>query len=151
MVGKTLILAASMMIVVTEHGSTIENTECVTNLQEPEAVTSIPDNEKIIADLIGHQMYVSEGLPGIWEFSSPADIQHGNIRTTLLDGDSLEFNFTLLLVDNKSQERELYRADTLITYKKTDESWHLVRIQNNSFKASGTANSVALGNYGDDC
>ena len=142
MVGKTLILAASMMIVVTTHGSTIENTECVTNLQEPEAVTSIPDNEKIIADLIGHQMYVSEGLPGIWEFSSPVDIQSGSIAGKRLNGDTMEFDFTLILMDNGSASRDIYRAETLVTYKKENESWKLVKIQDLSFKATGTVFSM---------
>ena len=148
MISKTLILAASMMIVVTAQGSSIENTECVTDLQEPEAVTSIPDNEQIMADLIGHQMYVSEGLPGIREFSSPADIQYGSIGSSRLNGDSMVCNFTLLLVDNGSSSRDIYRAETLVTYKKENESWRLVRIQDLSFKATGAVFSIVPGN---DC
>ena len=97
MISKTLIAAATMMIVVTADCSTIENTEYVATLQESEALASIPDNEQIMADLIGHQMYVSEGLPGIWEFSSPADIQNGSITGWRLSGDLMEFDFTLLL------------------------------------------------------
>lgn len=65
MISKTLIVAATMMIVVIAEGSTIENTEYVTTVQESEAPTRTPDDEQIMADLIGHQMYVSEGLLGI--------------------------------------------------------------------------------------
>lgn len=65
MISKTLIVAATMMIVVIAEGSTIENTEYVTTLQESAAPTRTPDDEQIMADLIGHQMYVSEGLLGI--------------------------------------------------------------------------------------
>ena len=151
MISKTLIVAATMMIVVTANGSTIENTEYVTTLQESEALTSIPDNEQIMADLIGHQMYVSEGLPGIWEFSSPADIQYGSIGSSRLNGDSMVFNFTLLLVDNGSPSRDIYRAETLVTYKKENESWRLVRIQDLSFKATGAVYSIVAGNFGPDC
>ena len=136
------------MIVVTADGSTIENTEYVTTLQESEAHTSTPDNEQIMADLIGHQMYVSEGLPGIWEFSSPADIQSGSIVGSRLNGDSMEFDLTLFLMDNGSSSREIYRAETLVTYKKENESWRLVRIQDLSFKATGAVYSIVPGN---DC
>ena len=148
MISKTLIAAATMMIVVTADCSTIENTEYVTTLQESEAPTSIPDNEQIMADLIGHQMYVSEGLPGIWEFSSPADIQSGSIAGKRLNGDSMVFNFTLFLVDNGTSSRDIYRAETLVTYKKENESWRLVSIQDLSFKATGAVFSIVPEN---DC
>jgi hypothetical protein len=148
MKSKTLIVAATMMIVATAHGSTIESTEYFTTLQESEAFTGIPDNEQIITDLIGHQMYVSEGLPGIWEFSSPADIQFGSIAGSRWDGDSMEFDFILNLVDNGSSSRDIYRAKTLVTYKKENGSWRLVKIQDLSFKATGTVFSIVPGN---DC
>ena len=148
MISKTLIVAATMMIVVTANGSTIENTEYVTTLQESEALTSIPDNEQIMADLIGHQMYVSEGLPGIWDFSSPADIQSGSISGSRLNGDLVEFDLTLFPMDNGSSSRDIYRAETLVTYKKENESWRLVKIQDLSFKATGAVYSIVPG---DDC
>lgn len=151
MICKTLIAAATMLIVVTAECSTIENTGYIALLQESEALTSIPDNEQIMADLIGHQMFVSEGLTGIWEFSSAADIQYGSIASSRLNGDSMEFNFTLFLVDNESPSRDIYRAETLLTYKKENESWGLVRIQNLSFKATGAANSIVPVNFGADC
>ena len=148
MISKTLIAAATMMIVVTADCSTIENTEYVATLQESEVLTGIPDNEQIMADLIGHQMYVSEGLPGIWEFSSPADIQYGSIAGSRLNGDSMEFDFILNLVDNGSSSRDIYRAKTLVTYKHENGTWGLVRIQNLSFKATGAVFSIVPGN---DC
>jgi len=148
MISKILIAAATMMIVVTADCSTIENTEYVANLQESETLTSTPDNEQIMADLIGHQMYVSEGLPGIWVFSSPADIQNGSITGWRLNGDSLEFDFTLILMDNGSSSRDIYRAESLVTYKKENESWKLVRIQNLTFKATGAVYSMVPS---DDC
>lgn len=151
MISKTLIAAAAMMIAMTAESSSFDNTEHVATLQEPEALTSTPDNTQIMADLIGHRMYVSEGLPGIWEFSSPADIQYGNIGSTRLNGDSLEFKFILFLVDNKSQQRNIYRAETLVTYKKTNESWELVKIKDLSFKATGTVYLSVTQNLGGDC
>ena len=151
MISKTLIAAAMMMIVVAADGSTIENTEYVAPLQESEARTSIPDNEQIVADLIGQQMYVSEGLPGIWEFSSAAGIQYGSIESSRMNGDSIEFNFTMFLVDYGFRSRDLYRAETLVTYKKKNQSWELVRIKNLSFKAAGAVNSIVPGNFGIDC
>ena len=151
MIIKILAATTAMMIAITADCSTNENTKHVFTLQELERHASIPDNEQIITDLIGHQMYVSEGLPGVWEFSTPADIQHGNIGSSRLNGDSMEFNFTLFLVDNKSQARNTYRAETLVTYKKTNESWKLVTIQDISFKATGTFNSIVPGNFGTDC
>ena len=151
MISKTLIVVATMMIVVTAHGSTTESAEYVTTLQESEARTSIPDSEQIMADLIGHQMYVSEGLPGIWEFSSAADIQFGSITTSRLNGDSMEFNYTLFLVDNASTSRDIYRAETMVTYKKENESWKLVRIHDLSFKATGRVFSIISGLTDTDC
>ena len=93
-------------------------------------------------------MYVSEGLPGIWVFSSPADIQNGSITGWRLNGDSLEFDFTLILMDNGSSSRDIYRAESLVTYKKENESWKLVRIQNLTFKATGAVYSMVPS---DDC
>ena len=151
MISKTLIAAAAMMIAVTAECSSVDNTQHVATPQEFEALTSIPDNTQIIADLIGHHMYVSEGLPGIWEFSSPADIQHGNVNTSRVDGDSVVFNLTLLLVDNKSQQRNIYRAETVVTYKKTNESWELVKIQDLSFKETGRVSSFMMNSSGGDC
>jgi len=151
MISKTLVALATMMIAATADCSTIENTEHVATLPESEALTSIPDREQIVADLMGHRMYVIEGLPGIWEFSSPADIQHSNIGSSRLSGDSMEFNFTMFLVDNESSSRDAYRAETLLTYKKKNQSWELVSIQNLSFKAMGAVNSIVPGNSGIDC
>ena len=142
MISKTLIVAATMMFVVAAHGSTIENTENVTTFQEPATLTSTPGSEQIMADLIGHQMYVSEGLPGIWEFSSPVDIQSGSIAGRRLNGDTMEFDFTLILMDNGSASRNIYRAETLVTYKKENESWKLVKIQDLSFKVTGAVFSM---------
>ena len=98
-----------------------------------------------MADLIGHQMYVSEGLPGIWEFSSPADIQFGSISGTRSNDNSIEFDFTLNLVDNGSASRDIYRAKTLITYKKENDSWKLVSVKDLSFKATDTVFSMIPG------
>ena len=151
MIGKTLIATAAMMMAVTAESSTIDNTQQVAIAQESEALTGIPDNTRIMADLIGHQMYVSEGLPGVWEFSSPADIQNGNIGSSRLNGDWIEFNFTLLLVDNKSEQRNIYRAETLVTYKKTNQSWELVNIQDLTFKATGAASSIVTQYIDGDC
>ena len=151
MISKILIAAATMLIVVTAECSTIENIDNIAPLQEPEVLSSTPDNEQIMADLIGHQMFVNEGLMGIWEFSSPSDIQHGSIASSRRNGDSMEFNFTLLLVDNGSPSREIYRAETLLSYKKENESWGLVSIQNLSFKATGAVNSIVSGNSDADC
>ena len=148
MISKTLIAAATMLIVVTAECSTIENTDYIAPLQESEVLSSTPDNEQIMADLIGHQMYVSEGLPGIWEFSSPADIQNGSITGWRLNGDSMEFDFILTLMDNGSSSRDIYRAETLVTYKKENESWKLVGVQDLSFKPTGAVFSVVPG---DDC
>jgi hypothetical protein len=142
---KTLIVTATMLIAVTVDASTIEAPEYVTTLQEPMALTTIPNNEQIMADLIGHQMYVSEGLPGIWEFSSPADIQFGSISGTRSNDNSIEFDFTLNLVDNGSASRDIYRAKTLITYKKENDSWKLVSVKDLSFKATDTVFSMIPG------
>lgn len=152
MISKTLIAVTTMMIAVTADCSTIENTEHVATLQESEVLTSIPDREQIVADLMGHRMYVIDGLPGIWEFSSPADVKHANIGSSRLSGNSVEFNFTMFLVDNESSSRDAYRAETLVTYKKKNQSWELFRIQNLSFKAAGAESLIVPGNFGsDDC
>ena len=50
MISKTLIAAATMMIVVTADCSTIENTEYITTLQEPEVLTSIQGNRSSLFD-----------------------------------------------------------------------------------------------------
>jgi len=146
MIIRILTAAATMMIAMTADNSEAQNTEQTTITPEPVTLASYPDDEKIKADLIGHFMYVTDGLPGFWEFSSPATIQYGNIGSTRRDGDLLEINFTLFLVDYKTKERGLYRAETVIAYKQVAGTWELSTVRGNTIKKAGIA-GFTMPNY----
>jgi len=140
-----------MMIAITADSSEAQNTEQTTITPEPVTLESYPDDEKIKADLIGHFMYVSNGLPGFWEFSSPSTIQYGNIGSTRREGDLLEINFTLLLVDYKTKERDLYRAETMIMYTQVAGAWELSTVQGNTIKKAAAASLITPNVLQNDC
>jgi len=146
MISRILTAAAAMMIAITADSSEALNTSQTTITPEPVTLASYPDDEKIKADLIGHFMYVADGLPGFWEFSSPSTIQFGNTGSTRRDGDLLEINFTLFLVDYKTKERSLYRAETVIEYKQVAGTWELSTVRGKTIKDAGTTGFV-MPNY----
>jgi hypothetical protein len=148
---KILMTAAAIMISLTAQGTSIDSAGQDDAFVASATQSSLPGIEQIRADLIGHRMYVSEGLPGMWEFSDPADIQRASIGSSRLHGASLVFNVTLILVDNDSPSRDTYRAETLITYKKTNETWALVDVQDISFRPAGPVYSFMTVNPDADC
>ena len=133
MTGKSRILMvlAVMMAAVMADGSAATNTNS----------NNIPDAAQIKSDLVGNFMYVSGGLPGFWAISSPEVIRFGNIGSTRRDGDRLEFNFTAILVDDKTEQGDLYRAETLVTYQQVDGSWEFLTVQGKSINKVGSDDS----------
>ena len=146
MISRILTAAAIMMFAMKAGSPEAQNTEQTTITPEPVTLASYPDDEKIKADLIGHFMYVTDGLPGFWEFSSSSTIQKGFIRSKRQEGDLLEFNFTLFLVDNKTKEQELYLAETVIAYKQVAGTWELLTVQGNTIKKLETT-ILTMPNY----
>ncbi len=123
---------AVLMVSMAADGSEAVNASESTASSKIQNSVNIPDAAQIRADLVGNYMYVGDGLPGFWVFSSPAAIQFGNIGSTRRDGDHLEFNFTVFLVDEKTGQRNLYRAETLVTYTQVDGNWELLKVRGNS-------------------
>jgi hypothetical protein len=134
MTGKILMALAVLMVSMAADGSAAANTSENTTSSNIQNSVNTPDAAQIKTDLIGNYMYVSDGLPGLWVFSSPAAIQGGNIGGTRRDGDHLEIDFTVFLVDEKAGQRDLYRAETLVTYTQVDGSWELLTVRGNSIK-----------------
>lgn len=144
---KILIATTAIMVASSAIGSTGGISEQNPASTKSVATPTVPNMQKIIADLVGHHMYVSETAPGIWEFSSPANIHLGNIGSTRLNGDTLEYSFTMILVDQKAPNKDAYKAETLIAYQLIDNSWQLQTVREVSFKTAGTLESLLL----DDC
>jgi len=144
---KALTAAAAIIVATSVFGSTDGPSEQNPASTKSVVSTTVPNAQKIIADMIGHHMYVSETVPGIWEFSSPANIHLGQIRSTRLNGNDLEYRFTMILVDQKTPAKDAYKAETLIAYKLIDDSWHLQTVREVSFKTAGTFDPLLL----DDC
>lgn len=132
MISRILTAAATMMFAMMADSSEAQNTEQTAIIPEPVTLASYPDDEKIKADLIGHFMYVTDGLRRFWEFSSPSTIRHGYVGSHRQEGDLLEINFTLFLVDYKTKERGLYRVETVIAYKQVAGAWELLTVQGNT-------------------
>jgi hypothetical protein len=130
--GKILMALAVIMVATAADGLAAVKTSENTASSRIQNSDNIPDAAQISSDLVGNYMYVSDGLPGLWVFSSPAAIQFGNIGSSRRDGDHLEFNFTMFLVDDKTGQRDLYRAETLVTYTQVDGAWELLTVQGNS-------------------
>lgn len=104
--------------------------------------TAVPGEQEIIADLVGHRMYVSETLPGIWEFRSIANVQRSSIGSTRLNGESLEYNFTMILVDERAPNKDAYKAEVLIAYQLVENSWRLQNVREVSFQPAGNINLI---------
>ena len=134
---KVLTAAAAIIVAASAFGSTGGTSDQNPASTKSVATTTLPNAQTIIADLIGHHMYVSEAAPGIWEFSSPANIRRGTVGSTRLSGNTLEYYFTMILVDQKTPNDDAYKAETLIAYKLIDKSWQLQTVREVSFKAAG--------------
>jgi len=142
---KVLTAAAAIIVATSAFGSTGGASDQNPASIQSVTTTTIPNDQKIIADLIGHHMYVSETVPGLWEFSAPANIHLGNIGSTRLNGNMLEYNFTMILVDQKAPNKDAYKAETLISYQLIDNTWQLQTIREVSFKTAGTLESLQSG------
>jgi len=151
MTGRILTAVVTMMIALTADCSVVTDTGQSTITSERQTLASYPDSKRIKADLIGHFMYVADGLPKFWEFSSPSTIQYGNIGSVRRKGDLLEFNFTLFVVDYKTMDQNLYRAETVITYKEIAGSWELLTVQGNTIKKAGVAGLTMPDYLQNDC
>jgi hypothetical protein len=129
---RILMVLAVMMAAVMADGSAATNTNSNKTSFDIQNSNNIPDAAQIKSDLVGNFMYVSGGLPGFWAISSPEVIRFGNIRSTRRDGDRLEFNFTAILVDDKTEQGGLYRAETLVTYQQVDGNWKFLKVKGSS-------------------
>jgi len=139
---KKVLTAAAMMIATTVFGSTGVTTDQNPTSIKIVATATAPNEQQITSDLVGHQMYVSETVPGMWEFSSTANVHLGKIGSTRLKGDMLEYNFTMILVDERTSNKDAYKAETLVSYKLIDNSWQLQTVSEVSFKPAGTLESL---------
>jgi len=148
---KFIIATAAMLCAITADSSITPDTGQNPDTSESQVLASIPDNERIKTDLIGHFMYVAGGSPGFWEFKSLATIQRGAIGNTRQDGDLLEFNFNLFLVDDKTEQQNLYHAETVVMYKKVAGSWEFLNVQGNSIKKVETGDLTMQSYLQDDC
>jgi len=146
-----LLATTAMLIALSAECSIAQDNQQTELAPEPGAPATIPDVERIKADLIGNFMYVSDGLPAFWEFSSASTIQNGSIGSTRREGDLLEFNFTLVLADHETKDRGFYRADTVILYKEVAGSWEFIKVQGNSIRKVGTGDLTMQNNFQDGC
>ena len=77
--------------------------------------------EQIKADLIGHYL-TGEGLG--WTFAALSEYEQFDIRDTQRQGDVIEYDVSMRLVDLASDEHFL--ADVLIVYRKGQDKWELI-------------------------
>ena len=151
MLNKFIITTAAMLLAITADCSIAPDTAQTPDTSERQTLASVPDIDRIKTDLIGRFMYVVGGSPGFWEFKSLSTIQHGAIGNTRQDGDLLEFNINLFLVDDKTKQQNLYHAETVVIYKKAAGSWELLKVQGNSITEVGTGDLTMQSNLQDEC
>jgi len=90
---------------------------------------SEPDVEQMKADLIGHNL-TGEGLG--WTFAALSEFEHFDIRGKQEQGDVIEYDVSMRLVDLSSDAHFL--ADVLIVYKQIDGEWELTSIVTKLYK-----------------
>ena len=93
-------------------------------------VQSEHSTEQIQADLIGHQL-TSKGLV-VWKFAALSEYEKFNIRGIKKQGDVIEYDVSMRLVDLEIDEHFL--ADVLIVYRKSQDKWELISLVTKVFK-----------------
>ena len=88
-----------------------------------------PNVEQMKADLIGHNL-TGEGLG--WTFAALSEFEHFDIRSKQEQGDVIEYDVSMRLVDLTSDTH--YLADVLIVYKQVDGRWELTSIVTKLYK-----------------
>ena len=88
-----------------------------------------PDTQQIKTDLIGQTM---GSMFGGWKFESLAEFQELTINNKNQQGDIIEYDVNMLLKDTNSGK--MYRAESMIVYKKIDGSWKIASVSKKSLK-----------------
>jgi len=131
---KFLVTLAVMMVVVVASGTATSDTNGFSDTTDTQDSNNTPDLLQIRSDLVGSFMYVGGASPGFWSISSPEVIRNGTIRSTRRNADLLEISYTAILVDDKIQQGDLYRAETLVTYQQVNGDWEFLKVQGKSIE-----------------
>ena len=92
--------------------------------------SSEPSIEQMKADLIGHILTTGEGTG--WAFAALSEFEHFDIRGKQEQGDVIEYDVSMRLVDLVSDIHFL--ADVLIIYKHIHGEWELAAIVTKLYK-----------------
>lgn len=115
---------------------------CVT-LTGCATIRSEPSVDQIKADLIGHNLTIS-GVQ-VWSFDALSEYEQFNITGNQTQGNAIEYDVSMRLVDLASNTHFL--ADAAIVYRYSNEKWELVSVVAKTFQqiiSGGTFKTICI-------